>query len=64
MMNNALLTTMTEAGIAPASPQTLAASGQIQRFKIETDKRGNLNSWIIHYCNGFDSDVYVFGSCI
>ena len=61
-MNNALLTAMAEAGIAPASPLTVAASGQIQRFEIVSDKRGNLNGWIVCYCNGFDSDVYVFGS--
>lgn len=61
-MNDALLQVMAEAGIAPASPLTPAASGQIQRFEIATDKRGNLNGWIVCYCNGFDSDVYVFGS--
>ena len=61
-MNNALLTAMAEAGITPASPLTPAASGQIQRFEIVSDKRGNLNGWLVCYCNGFEPDVYVFGS--
>lgn len=61
-MNKRLLEAMAEAGIVPASALTPEANGQIQRFEIASDKRGNLNGWLIWYCNGFDSDVYVFGS--
>lgn len=62
MMNNALLQAMAEAGIAPALPLTEAPHGEIQRFEVASDKQGNLNGWIVSYNNGFDSDVYVFGS--
>lgn len=62
MTNKTLFEAMAEAGIVPASPLTTEANGQIQRFEIESDKRGNLNGWIVCYCNGFNSDVFVFGS--
>jgi putative DNA primase/helicase len=61
-MSKSLLEAMAEAGIMPASPLTPEPNGQIQRFEIASDKRGNLNGWLVCYCNGFDSDVYVFGS--
>lgn len=61
-MNNSLLTAMAEAGIAPASSLAPAIHGEIQRFEIATDKRGNLNGWLVSYNNGLDSEVYVFGS--
>jgi putative DNA primase/helicase len=61
-MNNALLTAMAEAGIAPASTLATSTHGEIQRFEIANDKRGNLNGWLVYYCNGFDSYIYVFGS--
>lgn len=62
MMNNALLSAMAEAGIAPASPLQALPHGEVQRFQVSDDKAGSLNGWIVCFSNSFGSDVYVFGS--
>ena len=61
-MNNHLLQEMEAAGLAPADPLLVLNNGELQRFQVESDKRGTRNGWLVSYCNAGSPTVHVFGS--
>jgi putative DNA primase/helicase len=40
---------MAAAGLAPAKPLSLLGDGKLMRYRVEGDKAGSKNGWVVYY---------------
>ena len=57
---NDLHTAMADAGLIPHSPIAQQPDGRMARFRVEGDKAGSKNGWLIRYSH--PTELAVFGS--
>ena len=48
-MADSLMDAMAAAGLAPAKPLSLVGDGKLIRYRVEGDKAGSKNGWVVYY---------------
>ena len=48
-MTNTLIDAMGAAGLAPAKPLSLIGDGKLTRYRVDGDKAGSKNGWVVFY---------------
>jgi len=48
-MTNTLIDAMAAAGLAPAKPLSLTGDGKLIRYRVDGDKAGSKNGWVVYY---------------